>query len=145
MRLSIAFLAFCAVPFLLIAQNSQQHERNKHLVTLEAAIKGKESLPAEEVFKNIDLFKGQQAGRVLRVMEFAFTPGLGVDCNFCHVEGKWESDDIGHKKTARAMWRMLPEVNKLVKNIAGEKAAVNCYTCHRGEETPALNPRGRRQ
>ncbi|MBI3005807.1 MAG: photosynthetic reaction center cytochrome c subunit [Ignavibacteriales bacterium] len=142
MRLSRVLLSFFIVPVPVSAQTAQQPERNKHLIALEEVIKGKESSPAEQVFKNIEIFKGQQAGRVLRVMEFAFTPGLGVECNFCHVEGKWESDENDHKVKARAMWKMLPEVNKLVKGVAGDKAAVNCYTCHRGEETPALTPRG---
>lgn len=123
------------------AQQQQPRERNKFLVDLEKEIAGKENLPAEQVFKNMEIFKGQPASRVLRVMEFAFAPGLGVECNHCHVEGKWESDEKEPKAKARGMWKMQPEVNKLVKGIAGEKAAVNCYTCHRGEETPALNPR----
>ena len=31
---------------------------------------------------------------------------LGVDCAFCHVEGKPEADDKGAKKTARSMMAM---------------------------------------
>ena len=121
----------------------QPRERNKFLVDLEKEIAGKENLPAEQVFKNIDVFKGQQAVRVLRVMEFAFMPGLGVECNHCHVEGKWESDEKTPKATARKMWKMQPEVKKLVKDAAGDKAEINCYTCHRGNVEPALTPAGR--
>jgi hypothetical protein len=121
----------------------EPRERSKFLVDLEKEIAGKENLPAEQVFKNIDVFKGQQAARVLRVMEFAFTPGLGVECNHCHVEGKWENDEKTAKTTARKMWKMLPEVKKLVKDAAGEKAEINCYTCHRGNVEPALTPAGR--
>ena len=132
------------IPILLILlglqeQSQQQLERNTHIVALEEAIKGKEQMPAEQVFQNIELFKGMPAARVLRIMEMAFSPALGVTCDFCHVEGKWESDDKDKKTIARKMWRMQREVSQQVREIVvRENAAVNCTTCHRGMTKPAL-------
>jgi len=126
----------------------QRRERNKNIVALEESIKGKENEPAETVFKNIELFKGQPAMRVLRVMEVAFTPALGVGCDHCHEVGKWESDEKRPKQVARKMWGMQRELSQTLKSItAKDDAAVNCTTCHRGDTKPALNlpGMGRRQ
>ena len=43
------------------------------LAELRKAIAGKEQAPAETVFKNIQLFKGMPAGRVLRIMELGYS------------------------------------------------------------------------
>lgn len=112
--------------------------QNPHIAELEKKIAGQENKPAEEVFKNIQLFKGMPASRVLRIMAIAFVPALGVDCSHCHVVGEWEKDDKEAKQTARKMWMMMPKVDKLLKETIG-KGAVNCTTCHRGQVKPALN------
>ncbi|MEW6210400.1 MAG: photosynthetic reaction center cytochrome c subunit family protein [Acidobacteriota bacterium] len=112
--------------------------QNSHIAELEKKIAGQENKPAEEVFKNIQLFKGMPAGRVLRVMAIAFAPALGVDCSHCHTPGEWEKDDKEAKQTARKMWVMMPKVNNLLKETIG-KGTVNCMTCHRGQVKPALN------
>jgi hypothetical protein len=111
--------------------------RNATVVELEKKLAGQENKPAEEVFKNIRLFKGQPAIRVLRVMEFGFAPALGVDCTHCHVQDQWEKDDKEAKQTARKMWGMM---FKITQELLEGKGAVNCYTCHRGQVKPALNP-----
>ncbi len=112
--------------------------QNPHIAELEKKIAGQENKPAEEVFKNIQIFKGMPAGRVLRVMAGAFGPALGVDCSHCHTVGEWEKDDKEPKQTARKMWIMMPKVNNLLKETIG-KGMVNCTTCHRGQVKPALN------
>ncbi|MCI0707071.1 MAG: c-type cytochrome [Ignavibacteriae bacterium] len=118
----------------------QQPERNRIVLAIEESIKGKENLPAEEVFKNIQMFKGMPAKRVLAVMEYGFSPALGVKCNYCHEPGKWESDSNKHKDVARKMMAMSQELSAKVREITGENdAAVNCTTCHRGDTKPALN------
>ena len=122
------------------AQQDQEPKRNGIVLRLEESIKGKENLPAEQVWKNIKLFKGEPAIKVLRVMEYAFGPGLGVRCNYCHEPGKWEEDSKDHKEIARQMWAMQSELSRTIKKITGkEDAAVNCTTCHRGDTKPALN------
>lgn len=96
-----------------------------------------------------------------RVMSH-FTEALGVRCSFCHVgeegapltEYDFASDEKGHKGTARVMMRMVRAINsehleELEHEHEGEghahggytlppAARVNCVTCHRGAEEPAL-------
>ncbi|HXG37220.1 MAG TPA: c-type cytochrome [Bacteroidota bacterium] len=138
-------LSFVVIALMLLqsgqpAQQPQQRERNKHALAIEESIKGRENEPAETVFKNIQMFKGMPAGRVLRVMEGAYTNALGVSCDHCHVEGKWESDDKRPKQVARKMAAMMRDLNQTVKAATGkDDATVNCVTCHRGDTKPALN------
>jgi hypothetical protein len=110
---------------------------------LKAAIAGKENQPAETVFRNIQIFKGVPAGRVLAIMQMGFSPALGVDCTHCHVTGQWESDAAKEKQIAREMSNMTREINQkylaAIKGLDSEKPAVNCTTCHRGQLKPALN------
>ncbi len=113
------------------------------LAELRKSIAGKEQAPAETVFKNIQLFKGVPAGRVLRIMELGYARSLGVDCTHCHVPGAWEKDDKPTKQVARDMAAMVTAINnqhlKQIKNLKSESPAVNCTTCHRGQTKPALN------
>ncbi len=102
------------------------------------AIKGKENLPAEQVFKNIQQLKGVPAGRVLRAMN-SFSRALGVNCAHCHMVEEWEKDDRPTKNTARGMIRMVGAINneqlKSIPNLRPE-ATVSCSTCHRGQTRP---------
>lgn len=61
-------------------------------------IAGKETLPAESVFKNIKIFKGVPAARVVNIMGRGFSPALGVSCGFCHVIGAYEKEDKEEKQ-----------------------------------------------
>ena len=47
---------------------------------------------AEDVYKNIQMFKGKPAARVIPAMD-ALTGLLGVKCDYCHVDKQWEKDD----------------------------------------------------
>ena len=102
------------------------------------AIKGRETQPAEQVFKNIQQLKGRPAGQVLRAMG-SFSRALGVTCAHCHVEGEWEKDDKPTKNIARGMIRMVGSINneqlKAIPNLRPE-ATVSCSTCHRGSTRP---------
>ena len=113
------------------------------LAELRKSIAGKEQAPAETVFKNIQLFKGMPAGRVLRVMELGYSRSLGVTCTHCHIPGSWEKDDKPTKQVARDMAAMVGAINgqhlKQIKNLKSETPTVNCTTCHRGQTKPALN------
>ncbi len=105
------------------------------LADLRGAIAGKENQPAEMVFRNIEVFRGQPAVRVLRIMEMAFAGSLGVTCSHCHDPKAWDSDAKTPKQTARKMWIMMGKINQEVLPVKG---TVNCYTCHRGQTKPAL-------
>lgn len=112
------------------------------LAELKASIAGKEDLPAVEVFKNIQFYKGVSASRFLRIMEFGFTVALGVDCTHCHTPGQWDSDSKATKQIARDMSAMLAAINnehlKKIPNLRSTNPSVNCTTCHRGNRRPAL-------
>lgn len=92
----------------------------------------------------------------------AFRAALGVECNFCHVFG--DKHERGHaderhldgspkKLVARNMIGMLKAVNAALfpqddvdivfaaSSIVPEgKRYVTCYTCHRGNHLPPLEP-----
>ena len=114
------------------------------IAKLREQIKGKEQQPSTEVFKNIQtpFIKSIPAGRVLAVMEIAYSRSLGVDCRHCHFVDKWESDENPKKQIARDMAAMMARINgELLKNIKNlsQNPTINCTTCHRGQVKPALN------
>jgi photosynthetic reaction center cytochrome c subunit len=55
---------------------------------------------AEEQFKNIQTLKGIPADQLIPSMQF-ITASLGVECDFCHVQGAFEKDDKKPKQAAR--------------------------------------------
>jgi hypothetical protein len=79
-----------------------------------------------------------------------YTAGLGVQCNYCHVqEGRggrndFATDEKAPKKTARVMITMMNHVNETLASGLGKPAAditkVQCATCHRGEAIPKNPP-----
>jgi photosynthetic reaction center cytochrome c subunit len=91
---------------------------------------------AKEQFKNIQALKGVPADQVFPAMQF-ITASLGVECQFCHVEGAFEKDDKKTKQTARKMMEMMFAINK--DNFEGHRE-VTCYSCHRGSATPVGTP-----
>jgi hypothetical protein len=93
--------------------------------------------PAEEVFKNIQVFKGMPATHLMDAMH-SFSHSLGVRCDFCHVMGAFEKDDKEEKRTARHMILMARQINK--DNFGGQMR-VTCWTCHRGAEEPPSAPK----
>jgi hypothetical protein len=136
-------LAFAvALPVAVAAAVVQSPQpRNKHIEELERLIAGKEQQPAEQVFKNIQTFKGMPAIRVLRIMEQAFVPNLGVECSHCHTVGEWESDSKREKTVAREMWVMRGEVQQKLRQITGKSdLPFTCYSCHKGQAKPAFAP-----
>ena len=116
-------------------------QKRPEILALEQQIAGKEQLPAEQVWKNIQTFQGRPAITVLRVMEQAFVPNLGVECSYCHVENQWDADDKPTKKIARNMWTMRAEWQEEARKASGNaQAVVTCYTCHKGQPKPAFAP-----
>src|SRR5271155_699911 len=91
---------------------------------------------AEEQFKNIQVLKGIPADQLIPAMQF-ITASLGVECQFCHVEGAFEKDDKKPKQTARKMMEMMFAINK--DNFEGHRE-VTCYSCHRGSADPVGTP-----
>jgi hypothetical protein len=99
-----------------------------------------------ESFSNLQVFPEEIArGELVGAMR-AFTSSLGVRCNHCHVgedpdslEGyDFASDDKETKRTARAMLRMVEEINGRLLPATGREdlIEVGCMTCHRGVLKP---------
>src|ERR1700674_4898893 len=91
---------------------------------------------AEEQFKDIQVFKGLPADQLIPAMQF-ISASLGVECEFCHVQGKFEKDDKKPKQTARKMMEMMFAINK--ENFDGHRD-VTCNSCHRGSAHPQAIP-----
>jgi hypothetical protein len=92
----------------------------------------------------------------------AFRAALGVECNFCHVFG--DKHERGHaderhldgnpkKLVARNMIGMIKEINATLfpqdsvdivfaasSIVPDGKHYVTCYTCHRGNHLPPIEP-----
>ena len=106
-------------------------------------IAGRESAPAESVFKNIKVLKGVPAGRIPRIMNLGFGRSLGVNCSHCHVAGHWADEDKAQKQIAREMMAMVDTINHVmlprIKNLKSEHPTVTCTTCHRGSRKPATS------
>jgi hypothetical protein len=114
------------------------------LAALRKQIGGSETKPAEEVFKNIQTFKGRQAQQVLRTME-GWSRALGVNCLHCHVADQWDKDDKQPKQPARDMVALVASTNaelRKIKNLKSENPTVGCSTCHRGQVRPNPNAQG---
>ena len=118
-------------------------DQDAALAALRESIKGHGQEPAEKVFKNIQMFKGVPAGRVLQIMQFGYARSLGVNCTHCHTPDKWESEDKRQKQITRDMAAMAARINgellKGIKNLKSEAPTINCTTCHRGQIVPATD------
>lgn len=91
---------------------------------------------AVQQFKNIQVLKDIPADQLIPGMQF-ITASLGVECEFCHVQGAFEKDDKKPKQTARKMMEMMFVINE--DNFEGHRE-VTCYTCHRGRAEPVAIP-----
>ena len=90
----------------------------------------------QEQFKNIQVLKDLPADQLIPAMQF-IAASLGVECEYCHVQGAFDKDDKEAKKTAREMITMMMAINK--ENFKGERE-VTCFTCHRGSTDPVGTP-----
>jgi len=139
--------ALAAVLILLFATSASpedQPKENPQVTELLKALGDNASKPAGEVFRNVQLLKDIPADRFLRIMDIGYRQSLGVSCDYCHVEDRWEADEKRPKRAAREMILMNRMINdhlgKLTE-IDTQDAAVNCTTCHRGFVKPALQMR----
>src|SRR5262245_3007644 len=117
------------------AQEEQPFNQDQVIAELRKQIGDKKSLPAEQVWQNIQVLKGIPAGGVLSSMQTAYSKSLGVDCTYCHIENHWEIDDKPHKQVTREMVLMTRAINKeylqKIPELESDQPAVNCTTCHR--------------
>ncbi len=130
--------------FFAISANSEEPKENPYVTELLKQLGPNAKKPAGEVFRNVQLLGDMPADRFLRVMDIGYRQSLGVSCDYCHVEDRWETDEKRPKRAAREMITMTRTINdhlgKLTE-INTEEASVNCTTCHRGYVKPALQMR----
>ena len=91
---------------------------------------------AGERFKNVQILKDLPASRFMDAMR-SFSMSLGVECDHCHEQGNFASDDKPAKIMGRKMLTMTHNIND--QTFAG-KMVVRCYTCHRGHAEPQSTP-----
>ena len=125
MRTLIAAILITLFP--LCAQDAQDKDKQ------DKQDKGKRAPAAPTNLKVLKVTTGAEVGQIMRT----FTAGLGVQCNYCHVQGNNASDDNPKKEIARKMIVMVQQVNT---NFPDGKMHVSCYTCHRGEAEPKTAP-----
>jgi len=94
------------------------------------------SKTAAQTFKNIQVLKDIPGDQLIPSMQF-IAASLGVECEYCHVEGQFQSDDKKPKNTAREMIKMMLAINQ--ENFDGTRE-VTCYSCHRGATRPVSTP-----
>ena len=104
-------------PATAAAIDSANFDTAKAIVELEASIKGRESAPAESVWKNLKGFKGMPAGRLLEVMDLGFSKSLSVNCLHCHLPTDYASDDKRPKRVAREMMAFSQAVNTQLHEV----------------------------
>jgi photosynthetic reaction center cytochrome c subunit len=86
--------------------------------------------------KNIQVLKDVPPDQLMLTMQY-IAASLGVNCNFCHVQGQNDLDDKDTKKTAREMMKM---VDKLNATFFDGKPRVSCASCHNGRSKPVRTP-----
>jgi len=123
--------------------DSLEKDRAKYVAIVLEKIKGKENLPVDSVFKNLKMFKGIPAKRLLGIMDLAYSRSLGVSCGHCHNTDDFASEEKNEKEVTRQMSAMTREINnnilKNIQNLKSNPAVINCTTCHRGQIKPALD------
>ena len=88
---------------------------------------------AGAMFKDLSTpLKDLSRSQFINTMRY-FTFALGKDCQFCHVDGHFESDDKKTKVMAKKMIAMNVSINE---GTFGGKQEVRCFTCHQGHEEP---------
>jgi hypothetical protein len=126
------------------ASPEDQPKENPLVTEMLKALGPNAKKPAGEVFRNVQLMKDVPADRFLRIMDTGYRQSLGVTCDYCHVEDRWEADEKRPKRAAREMILMVRTINdhlSKLQEINTEEASVNCTTCHRGYVKPALQMR----
>jgi hypothetical protein len=140
--LGVAALLWIPVGLVVHARSSQQAAGASQQ---SAATEQSSSLPrpaaagmktAGEAFKNVEVLTDVPADQLIPSMRY-ITFALGVRCEYCHVEGHFDSDEKPAKKRARGMMKMMFATDNTY--FSGHRA-VTCYTCHRGAAKAADMP-----
>lgn len=114
--------------------------------TAPAPAGGHQPAEAQRAFqpKNVQVLVG--LGREQFQQEMAvIAKSLGFNCDSCHVDGNFASDEKREKQTARRMLQMTKAINEQffarARPTEGTTMGrVTCHTCHRGAEHPVHLP-----
>jgi hypothetical protein len=82
--------------------------------------------------KNLQVLKDVPPDQLQLTMQY-IAASLGVQCNYCHVQGQNDLDDKDTKKTARNMMKMVDQLNA---TFFDGKPRVSCASCHNGRNRP---------
>jgi len=91
---------------------------------------------AGEYYKNVLVLKDIPATDLLPTMEF-ISVATGIQCGNCHDPQHFDNDDKRNKKSARNMMKLTFALDD---TLFEGKRQMTCYTCHRGSNSPAINP-----
>lgn len=85
-------------------------------------------------FQNLQFFPKDIPRDDLKGIMKGFTKQLDVKCSYCHVPDEYHKDDKEHKQVARAMLRMMKNLNDNAEEFfpGGRNEKLRCWTCHRG-------------
>jgi len=102
----------------------------------------------EDEFKNLKVLPKDISSKALQqIMVDEFQDGLGVGCNFCHVQEKgslhldYASDEKPEKEIARSMMLMTMDINNKYFGvehplIGDSLLTITCSSCHHGTAHP---------
>src|SRR5947207_14087379 len=94
-------LLLCALGTSAASQSPQLPAKNSPATTQSAGAQvERKRLLAEDVFKNVEIFKGKDAARLIPAMD-ALRGLLGVDCTHCHTQFDWANESKPTKQKAR--------------------------------------------
>jgi photosynthetic reaction center cytochrome c subunit len=82
--------------------------------------------------KNLQVLKDVPPDQLQLTMQY-IAASLGVQCNYCHVQGQNDLDDKPTKRTAREMMKMVDGINA---TFFEGKPRVSCASCHNGRNKP---------
>lgn len=82
--------------------------------------------------KNLKILKDKNM-TVEEIKEYMrnFTLGIGVECEYCHNEDDYSSDEKEKKVYTRDMILLVERLNE-VEAFRKNGKVITCYTCHRG-------------
>src|SRR5258708_29415695 len=86
--------------------------------------------------KNIQVLKDVPLDQLQLTMQYV-AASLGVQCNYCHVQGQNDLDDKDTKKRAREMMKMVDRLNA---TFFDGKPTLSCASCHNGRANPVRTP-----
>lgn len=105
------------------------------LVPALLAIASQQEPTAEQVYKDIEVFKGVPASDIIPAMQF-MAASMSYKCTDCHVKDDYAADHK-QKDEARKMVLMQREINQ---NHFNGRLEVTCMTCHQKKDHPVGTP-----